>query len=76
MDAVTIGEGDVAIYSDGARVEGTWTREFARDPYTLTTAAGEVIGLAPGQTWVTLAPADTATELSAAAAEALVPPAE
>ncbi len=72
VDAVTIGEGRVAVYSNGARVEGTWTREFPRDPYTLETAAGEAIGLAPGQTWVVLAPATTSRELTDADAELLV----
>ncbi len=69
VDAVTIGEGRVEVYSNGARVVGTWSREFPRDPYTLTTADGEPIGLAPGQTWVSLSPALTSTELTDAEAE-------
>lgn len=73
VDAVTIGQGPVEVYSNGFRVEGTWTREFARDPYTLETADGETIGLAPGQTWVSLAPANTATELRPIEAQALRP---
>ena len=71
VDAVTIGEGRVEVYSNGARVVGTWSREFPRDPYTLTTADGEIIGLAPGQTWVSLSPALTSTELTDQEAEAL-----
>ncbi len=72
VDAVTIGEGEVVVYSNGARVVGTWTREFPRDPFTLTTADGEIIGLAPGQTWVSLTPAGTATQMTSVEAEELV----
>ena len=71
VDAVTIGEGRVEVFSNGSLVVGTWSREFPRDPYTLTTADGEVIGLAPGQTWVSLSPALTSTELTEDEAEAL-----
>lgn len=71
VDAVTIGEGRVEVYSNGARVVGTWSREFPRDPYTLTTADGEVIGLMPGQSWVTLAPALTSREITDDRAEEL-----
>ncbi len=69
VDAVTIGEGRVEVYSNGSRVIGTWSREFPRDPYTLTTDDGDTIGLAPGQTWVSLSPALTATELTDGEAE-------
>ena len=72
VDAVTIGEGRVEVYSNGARVVGTWSRAFPRDPYTLTTADGEVIGLTPGQTWVSLSPAGTSSEISDERVEALV----
>lgn len=71
VDAITIGEGPVIVYSGGYRVEGTWTREFERDPYTLTTPDGDVIGLAPGQTWVSLTPAGTAREMGLEEADAL-----
>ncbi len=64
QDAITIGEGQVEVYSGGSRVVGTWTREFSRDPYTLTTADGDIIGLQPGQTWVSLSPAGTSTEMT------------
>lgn len=76
VDAVTIGRGRVEVYSNGFRVVGTWTREFARDPYTLETPEGETIGLAPGQTWVSLSPANTANELRPIEARALVAPDE
>lgn len=71
VDAQTIGSGPVVVYSQGYRVEGTWTRAVQRDPYTLTTPDGQTIGLAPGQTWVSLTPGGTARELSQSEADAL-----
>lgn len=72
VDAITVGSGPVVVYSGGFRVEGEWTRDFPRDPFTLTTPDGDIIGLAPGQTWVSLTPAGTSAELSLTEAEALV----
>ena len=71
IDARTIGEGPVVIYSNGFMVEGRWTRSVARDPFTFTTPDGDIIGLAPGQTWVSLAPGGAARELSSTQADAL-----
>ena len=71
IDARTIGEGPVVVYSNGFRVEGRWTRSVARDPFTFTTPDGDIIGIAPGQTWVSLAPGGTARELSSTQADAL-----
>lgn len=70
VDAVSIGTGDVIVYSNGHRVEGTWTRETAKDGYTLTTADGDPIGLTPGQTWVSMTPTGTSTELTESEAAA------
>lgn len=64
VDAITVGTGDVMVLSRGFLVEGTWTREFERDPITLQTNDGQTIGLAPGQTWISLTPAGTAVEIS------------
>ena len=69
VDAITVGSGPVVVYSGGFRVEGEWTREFPRDPFTLTTNEGTTIGLAPGQTWVSLAPLGTTSEISLEEAE-------
>ncbi len=76
VDAITIGEGPVEVYSNGHRVTGTWTREFPRDPFTLTTDSGEVIGLMPGQTWISLTPAGTSVEATEEDVERLVPSAD
>jgi len=65
VDAITIGSGDVQVFSRGFVVDGTWTREFSRDPITLMTSDAQEIGLAPGQTWVVLAPVGTAVPIGA-----------
>jgi len=71
VDAITVGSGPVVVYSGGFRIEGEWTRDFPRDPFTLTTPEGDIIGLAPGQTWVSLTPAGTAAEISLVEGDAL-----
>ncbi len=71
-DAITIGSNPVTIYSNGSRVEGVWTREFARDGYTFETPDGQTIGLTAGQTWVSLTPAGTGSELGQQGANALL----
>ncbi len=72
VDAVTVGSNPVTIYSNGFRVEGTWTRDFGRDGYTFETPDGQTIGLTPGQTWVSLAPAGTSNEVGQAGANELL----
>ena len=71
-DAITVGSNPVTIYANGSRVEGTWSREFTRDGYTFETPDGQTIGLTPGQTWVSLAPAGTSVELGQLGATALL----
>ena len=46
------GSGPVFVLTDGHLIEGTWDRPDAAEPPTLATAAGEVIRLTPGRTWV------------------------
>ncbi len=72
IDAVTVGEGPVVVYSNGRMVQGRWNRGFERDAYTLVTNDGETIGLAPGQTWVALAPSGSNSNLNRAAADAIL----
>lgn len=50
--AITVGSGPALVFSNGAVVAGTWTRPDASLPATLTDAAGRVIELEPGRTWV------------------------
>ena len=53
-EAQTTGTGRAVVYSNGLKVEGTWTRATPADPFTLE-AGGAPILLAPGRTWVELA---------------------
>jgi hypothetical protein len=52
-EARTVGSGAAVVYTDGRRIEGTWTRANPTDPFTLTSATGPIL-LAPGRTWVEL----------------------
>jgi hypothetical protein len=51
--AETLGTGAAVVYTDGKKIEGTWTRTNATDPFTLQ-ANGQPILLTPGRTWVEL----------------------
>lgn len=48
---VFLGEGPAVVYTDGRRVDGTWTRPTLRDPAILH-VNGQPITLTPGRTWV------------------------
>ena len=52
-EAQTLGTGAAIVYSDGHKIEGTWSRQNATDPFRLE-AAGQPILIAPGRTWVEL----------------------
>ena len=51
---VFVGNGKATVFTDGKRIEGTWTRPTLRSVATLTTADGSVIKLTPGRTWIEL----------------------
>lgn len=53
-EAVTVGEGEVWVFTGGKLIRGTWKREDRLKPATLTDAAGQPIKLTPGRTWVEL----------------------
>lgn len=61
VDAQTIGSGSAWVFRDGTVTQGNWTRAKGHEPYTLTDGNGGVTRLAPGQTWVVLAPAGSAS---------------
>ena len=52
-EAQTLGTGRAVVYSDGRKIEGTWSRQNPTDPFSLE-ANGQPILLAPGRTWVEL----------------------
>lgn len=50
----TVGRGEVSLYRDGVRVDGTWSRAKPSAPLRFTGADGKDLALKPGHTWVTL----------------------
>ena len=52
------GTGKGQVFSDGKVLDVTWTKAKATDYPALTTASGEVVKLAPGNTWFELVPSD------------------
>lgn len=59
-EAVTVGEGDVLLLSDGKAQPGRWHQPSAGAPTTYTDTDGNQLRLTPGQTWVEVLPPDTA----------------
>ena len=54
-EAQTIGTGNVVVLTNGEAIRGTWARSERTRSFVLTDAAGAVIKLTPGRTWVELA---------------------
>jgi len=54
-EGITIGSGDAWVFSAGKVVKGKWNRPNAGNPPVFTDAAGKVVKLTPGRTWVALA---------------------
>ena len=52
-EAQTIGTGAAVVYTAGHKIEGTWTRQSATEPFHLE-AGGQPILITPGRTWVEL----------------------
>ena len=52
------GTGAATVFRDGLRQEATWSRTADAAPFALTSARGQPIRLAPGQTWVHIVPTD------------------
>ncbi|MHB1987865.1 MAG: DUF3048 domain-containing protein [Acidimicrobiales bacterium] len=55
-DSITKGTGITYVLRDGRVERGTWHRPAYRDPVELRSAAGAVLTLQPGNTWVELVP--------------------
>ncbi len=51
---VFVGSGRASVFTDGKRIEGTWTRPTLNSVATLTHSPGNVIELSPGRTWIQL----------------------
>ena len=54
-EAITVGEGDAWLLSDGKVVKGRWSRPDAAQPASFTDAQGNPMQLTPGRTWIELA---------------------
>ena len=58
-EAELVGEGDAVVFTGGHRIDARWVRPDRSQPIRLRDAAGAVVRLTPGQTWVELAPIGT-----------------
>jgi hypothetical protein len=58
-EAVTVGEGDAWIFTDGKLIFGRWSRPDVNKPAVFTDAGGQPILLTPGRTWIELPQAGT-----------------
>jgi hypothetical protein len=52
------GTGKGFVFSNGKGIEVTWTKSSATSYVILTDAKGNVVRLAPGNTWMELVPTD------------------
>jgi hypothetical protein len=70
VDVTATGTGPVVVMRNGVALTGTWTRNSLTQAATLTTAGGVPITLAPGNSWVELAPVGIPVTPAAAPAAA------
>lgn len=52
----TIGEGAFYIFTEGRVIEGTWARDDASEPFTLTDSDGEELLVPAGKPWISVVP--------------------
>lgn len=60
-EAITVGSGVAYIYTGGNMIQGTWSRARATDRIIYRDGNGAEVLLAPGRTWVAVAPDGTVT---------------
>src|SRR5205823_3423438 len=73
QQAVTVGEGEAWILTDGRLVKGKWTRPDPKQPAVYTDANGTPVNLTPGRTWIELPQPGDAVELPYGADPASIP---
>ena len=73
QQAVTVGEGDAWIFTDGKLVKGKWSRPDPKRPAVYTDATGAPVNLTAGRTWIELPQPGDAVEIPAGADPASVP---
>ena len=52
----TIGSGKAYIFQNGTAIEGTWEKSSAAEQIVFRNSEGEIVSLAPGQTWISAIP--------------------
>jgi hypothetical protein len=57
-DVQMVGSGRALVASGGKTIEATWEKAGVTDPVVLKDAKGNVVKLAPGNTWVELVPVE------------------
>jgi len=62
-EALTVGSGELFVYTQAGVIPGTWSRASEDQPAVLTDTDGQPILLTPGQTWVELPRAGGVTTL-------------
>jgi hypothetical protein len=72
-EAVTVGEGDLLVFTGGNVIAGRWVRPDPSKPATLIDQAGAEILLTPGRTWVELSRPGGANVVPAGTDPATVP---
>ena len=60
VEAQLQGKGDAWILTGGKLIEGRWSQPNLAEPAEFTDRRGRPVRLAPGQTWVAIAPPSTA----------------
>ena len=73
-EGMTVGQGDVWVFTDGKVVKGRWTRPAKEQPAQYVDGAGKPIKLLPGRTWVHLLPVGSAIDVTAPPPPASTPP--
>lgn len=53
-EALTVGSGELFVYTNGRVIHGRWDRPDGNRPATLVDDAGRPVLLSPGQTWIEL----------------------
>jgi hypothetical protein len=62
--SILTGSGRAIFAADGRYIEGTWRKAGNADAFEFLDANGRVVNLAPGNTWIQIAPDNQPTELS------------
>lgn len=63
-EALTVGEGELFVYTDGHVVWGRWSRASQEVPATFTDMSGNPILLTPGTTWVEMPRSNSVTTVN------------